>query len=203
MDAVLSAWAHDRSLGHRLGAAFAERDRSCLLVPWLASKTVSLDELYLATWIVDRCHLPGDHGLHAAALFIAHKFHCTCPETRLSRFVAGWDLRTTPARLKIDEHRLGIHFKYSFSNAAITDHIYSLLRVACKHQYVASRRVQQSVITLLTRYRCMALSDLAMCAVLASMGVDEVPAPLRSMPFDMVVVKRLTRERREQPRACT
>ena len=199
----MSSWEHDRRLGSKLGAVFSVRDHSCHLLPWLASKCISLDELYLAAWIVDRCHLPKECGLHAAALFIAHKFHSTCPESRLSRFVSGWDLRTTPARLKIDEHRLGIHFKYAFCNAAITDHIYTLLKTASNNQYVASRRVQEAVVTLLARYRCMALCDLAVSAAVISMGMDEVPPALQDMPFNMDVVKNVIREHRGQPRACT
>tara|TARA_B100000900_G_C20525886_1_gene694151 strand:+ start:742 stop:1341 length:600 start_codon:yes stop_codon:yes gene_type:complete len=158
MEAVRNAWYYDRRSMSKHPVRLRRRHD---MVSWVVRHTPNMDEAFMAIWIIDRSQYPSNRDMWCAALFIAHKFHATVGQDRLSIFIRARQLHVSPARLKIDETRIGMRFKYAFHVACIEEHLDTVIKF-CGGQLTARRHAKTALADVMCRVQSPRLPELVL-----------------------------------------
>ena len=174
MHDYVTLWLRDRQLQatERTCRAVAPTER-LPLVQSVVQRADTVDEVYLALWIIDRLPYPDFVPYQEAASIIAYKMHMTThssDDRKMSLYIKRHKLVCTRKQLKACEVHVLQTMQWALPSVCIVSHVKIILRAINGSRH-AEKEIGNAVMRVLLHYEAVGLPEMAVAAAAFCTGI--------------------------------
>ena len=167
-------WLRDRQIhsSERL-CKFVARAQRLPIVHSVVKKADTVDEVYLALWIIDRLPYPNFVPYQEAASVVAHKVHMTTKssnDAKMSLYVKQHKLLCTPVQLKACEVHVLQVTRWTLPTVCIVSHVKTIIRTIHGTRD-AEKHIGNALMRILLQCQVPPLPEMAIAAAAFCTGI--------------------------------